>query len=158
MVSLTQKLRLANLASARRQFDAETSQLLTMTHDYWKALGLAIGPRRIVRANRSPGRVSCTVGSIFLLAIYIAAHLRVWHEVKPLPDSLLNPFPSHLIVSDILSEPMGSFYKGRQQFCKVYYLNTHITPKCPILHPLTQNVRGLRRRRVPEYACVARSA
>lgn len=34
VVSLTQKLQLANLASARRQFDARTSELLARVHDY----------------------------------------------------------------------------------------------------------------------------
>jgi predicted transposase YbfD/YdcC len=34
VISLTQKLRLANLASARRQFDAQTSELLARAHDY----------------------------------------------------------------------------------------------------------------------------
>lgn len=34
VVSLTQKLQLLNLASARRQFDAQTSQLLAHVHDY----------------------------------------------------------------------------------------------------------------------------
>jgi predicted transposase YbfD/YdcC len=34
LVSLTQKLQLANMASARRQFDARTSELLARVHDY----------------------------------------------------------------------------------------------------------------------------
>jgi len=34
VVSLTQKLQLANMASARRQFDAQTSVLLARVHDY----------------------------------------------------------------------------------------------------------------------------
>ncbi len=34
VVSLTQKLRLTNLASARRQFDAKTTELLARVHDY----------------------------------------------------------------------------------------------------------------------------
>jgi predicted transposase YbfD/YdcC len=34
VVSLTQKLQLANLASARRQIDAKTSELLTRVHNY----------------------------------------------------------------------------------------------------------------------------
>jgi len=34
VVSLTQKLQLANMASARRQFDAQTSELLARVHDY----------------------------------------------------------------------------------------------------------------------------
>ena len=34
VVSLTQKLQLANLASARRQFDAKTTELLMFVHDY----------------------------------------------------------------------------------------------------------------------------
>jgi hypothetical protein len=34
VVSLTQKLQMANLASARRQFDARTSEMLARVHDY----------------------------------------------------------------------------------------------------------------------------